>query len=165
MCSSCRALVIVLQPLTLLIPFLLVVILDGLRGLRETWPIALVVTIVFSGIQAAVLWFLGPPELADLAAGLGAMVAIFALCRVWSPPKRVFREADAPPEPVRTAAPSLKEVGVAWSPLLLPLAGHPAVVDPAGEGAVLRGSALLLDARDRHPGGLRGASPRPREPS
>lgn len=42
------------------------------------------------------------------------MVAIFALCRVWSP-KRVFREADAP-EPVRTAAPSLKEVGVAWSP-------------------------------------------------
>ena len=72
-----RALVVMLQPLTLLIPFVLVLILDGWRGLRETWPATLLVTVVFSGLQAGVLWFLGP-ELADLSAGLGAMVAFAA---------------------------------------------------------------------------------------
>lgn len=110
-----RALVLVLQPLTLLIPFLLVIILDGLRGLRETWPATLVVTLVFSGVQAGVLWFLGP-ELADLGAGLATMVAIFALCRVWRP-RRVFREGGAEvPEVEHHPA---RAVIVAWSPFYL----------------------------------------------
>ncbi|GLJ79363.1 L-lactate permease [Microbacterium imperiale] len=110
-----RAMVLVLQPLTLLIPFLLVVILDGLRGLRETWPATLVVTVVFSGVQAGVLWFLGP-ELADLSSGLAAMVALFLLGRVWQP-KRVYREPGAPePEVTRT---SFSEVVAAWSPFYI----------------------------------------------
>ena len=110
-----RAMVLILQPLTLLIPFLLVVILDGLRGLRETWPATVLVTIVFSGVQAGVLWFLGP-ELADLGAGLAAMVALFLLGRVWQP-RRVHREADAPePEPHHAG---LREVVAAWSPFYI----------------------------------------------
>ncbi|MEV7693361.1 L-lactate permease [Microbacterium sp. NPDC089189] len=110
-----RYMVLLLQPLTLLIPFLLVVILDGWRGLRETWPATLVVTIVFSGIQAGVLWFLGP-ELADIGAGLGAMIALFVLGRVWQP-RRIFREdGAAAPAPTR---PSLREVVVAWSPFYI----------------------------------------------
>lgn len=110
-----RALVIVLQPLTLLIPFLLVMILDGVRGLRETWPATLVVTLVFSGVQAGVLWFLGP-ELADLGAGLAALVAIFLLSRVWKP-TRIFREGGAEiPEVERHSA---REVIVAWSPFYI----------------------------------------------
>ncbi|WJM14411.1 L-lactate permease [Microbacterium arborescens] len=110
-----RAMVLILQPLTLLIPFLLVIILDGLRGLRETWPATVLVTIVFSGVQAGVLWFLGP-ELADLGAGLAAMVALFLLGRVWQP-RRVHREADAPePEPHHAG---LREVVAAWSPFYI----------------------------------------------
>lgn len=73
-----RDLALILQPVTLLIPFLLVVILDGFRGLRETWPATLVVTLVFSGTQAAVLLFLGP-ELAAILPGLLGMVALAAL--------------------------------------------------------------------------------------
>ncbi|WP_434810303.1 L-lactate permease [Microbacterium sp. bgisy189] len=107
-----RALVVILQPLTLLIPFVLVLILDGWRGLRETWPATLTVTVVFSGLQAGVLWFLGP-ELADLSAGLGAMVAVFALGRVWRP-KRIFREPGAPEPSV--ARHTFREVVTAWSP-------------------------------------------------
>lgn len=110
-----RAMVLILQPLTLLIPFLLVVILDGWKGLRETWPATLLVTVVFSGIQAGVLWFLGP-ELADLGAGLGAMVALFLLGRVWQP-RRIFREGGGEaPAIVRHTG---REVLVAWSPFYI----------------------------------------------
>ncbi|MDI9891623.1 L-lactate permease [Rhodococcus sp. IEGM 1404] len=110
-----RTMVLLLQPLTFLVPFLLVVILDGWRGLRETWPAVLLVSVVFSGIQAGVLWFLGP-ELADLGAGLGAMVALFLFGRVWQP-RHVFREGgtEAPPVERHTA----REVIVAWSPFYI----------------------------------------------
>jgi lactate permease len=110
-----RMMVLLLQPLTILIPFLLVMILDGVRGLRETWPATLLVTIVFSGIQAGVLWFLGP-ELADIGAGLGAMVAVFLLGRVWQP-KRIFREdGSVAPTPERH---SVREILAAWSPFYI----------------------------------------------
>jgi lactate permease len=110
-----RALVLLLQPLTFLVPFILVLILDGLRGLRETWVVALVVSVAFSGVQGALLWFLGP-ELADLGAGLAAMAAIVLLGRVWSP-RHVFREdGGEPPEPVRFA---LRDVVAAWSPFYI----------------------------------------------
>ncbi|RIJ52485.1 L-lactate permease [Clavibacter lycopersici] len=88
-----RDLALILQPVTLLIPFLLVVILDGLRGLRETWPATLVVTLVFSGTQAAVLLLLGP-ELAAILPGLLGMVALAALRLVWTP-RHVFVEGEA----------------------------------------------------------------------
>ncbi|MBP2459082.1 lactate permease [Clavibacter michiganensis] len=87
-----RDLALILQPVTLLIPFLLVVILDGFRGLRETWPATLVVTLVFSGTQAAVLLLLGP-ELAAILPGLLGMVALAALRLVWTP-RHVFREGE-----------------------------------------------------------------------
>lgn len=110
-----RAMVVLLQPLTILLPFLLVMILDGWRGLRETWPAVLVVTVVFSGIQAGVLWFLGP-ELADLGAGLGTMAAIFLLGRVWQP-RRIFREGGASVPEIEP--PPLRETVSAWSPFYI----------------------------------------------
>lgn len=107
--------VLVLQPLTLLVPFLLVMIVDGWRGLRETWPAALVVSVVFSGVQAGVLWFLGP-ELADLGAGLAAMVALFVFSRVWRP-AHVFREDGGEAPPVERQ--SLRQIVAAWSPFYI----------------------------------------------
>ena len=110
-----RTMVLILQPLTFLIPFLLVMILDGWKGLRETWVAALVVSVVFSGVQASILWFLGP-ELADICAGLGAMIALFVLGRFWQP-KRIFREDGG--EPPVVERPSLGEVVAAWSPFYI----------------------------------------------
>lgn len=110
-----RALVVLLQPLTFLVPFLLMVVMDGLRGLRETFPLALVVSAAFSLVQAGILWTLGP-ELADIGAGLAGMVAVFVMGRVWAP-RRVYRENDAPiPE---TRSHGFDEVVVAWSPFYI----------------------------------------------
>lgn len=110
-----RMLVLILQPLTFLVPFLLVMILDGWRGLRETWPATIVLTVVFSGSQAAVLLFLGP-ELAAIVPGLLGMLALAALRLIWQP-KHVFREdgAPAPAAQHHTA----REVIAAWSPFYI----------------------------------------------
>lgn len=110
-----RMLVLILQPLTLLIPFLLVMILDGWRGLRETWPATVLLTVVFSGSQAAVLMFLGP-ELAAIVPGLLGMLALAGLRLVWQP-AHIFREngATAPAEERHTA----REVIAAWSPFYI----------------------------------------------
>lgn len=110
-----RALVILLQPLTFLVPFLLVWMVDGIRGLRETWLPALVSSAVFCLVQGGLLWFMGP-ELADLAAGLLAMVSLFALCHVWSP-RRISRAPEAP-EAAEASHPA-SEVIRAWSPFYI----------------------------------------------
>lgn len=111
-----RDLALILQPVTLLIPFLLVVIVDGLRGLRETWPATLVVTLVFSGTQAAVLLLLGP-ELAAILPGLLGMVALAGLRLIWAP-RRAFRE-DGGSATLEDTRLTPREVLVAWSPFYI----------------------------------------------
>lgn len=107
--------VLVLQALTLFVPFLLVMILDGWRGVRETWPILLATSVAYSAAQAAILIFLGP-ELADIVPGLLGMVVIFVVGRIWQP-KRVYREdGGEAPAPVRQ---DFGDVVVAWSPFYI----------------------------------------------
>ena len=110
-----RVCVLLLQPLIVFVPFLLVIIIDGWRGLRETWLAALVVSVAFSLVQGGALWFLGP-ELADLGAGLAAMAAIVLLSMVWKP-RHTFREGGAAtPEVHRYPA---RQILVAWSPFYI----------------------------------------------
>ncbi len=110
-----RDLVFILQPLTILIPFLLVVILDGWRGLRETLPATVTLTVVFSGSQAGILLLLGP-ELAAIVPGLLGMLALAALRRFWQP-THIFRVdgIEAPPATRHTP----RDVIAAWSPFYI----------------------------------------------
>jgi lactate permease len=107
--------VLVLQLVTLATPFILVLIMDGWRGIRETLPVTAAVAVVYSAAQAAILIFLGP-ELADILPGLLAMVVIFMVGRVWKP-SRVYREdgCDAP----APAPQDFGDVVVAWSPFYI----------------------------------------------
>lgn len=103
------------QVCALLLPALLVMMLDGWRGVRETWPVLLVVGVVFSGTQTLVLHLLGP-ELVDIIGPLAAMGSLAAFMQVWRP-KRIYREANAPP--VSSQRWSLREVLMAWSPFYI----------------------------------------------
>lgn len=103
------------QVIALLSPSILVLMLDGWRGVRETWPVLLVVGAVFSGVQTAVLYLLGP-ELVDIIGPLAAMAALAGFMQVWRP-RRIYREADTPPGPVQRY--TLKEVLLAWSPFYI----------------------------------------------
>ena len=70
--------------LALLVPFVLVFMTDGRRGLREVWPAALTAGVVFALLQFAISNFVSV-ELTDIIASLGSAGAVLALLKVWSP--------------------------------------------------------------------------------
>ncbi|HEX4673104.1 MAG TPA: L-lactate permease [Solirubrobacteraceae bacterium] len=70
--------------LALLIPFALVFMVDGRRGLRETWPAVLTAGLVFAVLQFVVSNYISM-ELTDIIASLGSAAAVVTLLTVWSP--------------------------------------------------------------------------------
>lgn len=70
--------------LALLVPFVLVFMTDGRRGLRAAWPAALTAGVVFAVLQFAVSNYVST-ELTDIVASLGSAAALLVLLRVWSP--------------------------------------------------------------------------------
>jgi lactate permease len=73
-----------MTPLALLVPFILVYMVDGRRGLRDSWPAALVAGLVFAVVQFATSNFISP-ELTNIFAALASAGALVALMRAWSP--------------------------------------------------------------------------------
>ncbi|MEH7303848.1 lactate permease LctP family transporter [Neobacillus drentensis] len=79
----------VLPILSIVVAFLLIFIIDGLKGIRQTFPAILVSGISFAVTQATVLTFLGA-ELADIFAAIVSLVALALFLQVWKP-KEIFR--------------------------------------------------------------------------
>jgi lactate permease len=77
--------------LALIVPLILVFMVDGRRGLRQTWPVALI-----GGASFAVGQFLCANyfsvELTDIVAALLATASIVAFLRVWSPSEPLLGE-------------------------------------------------------------------------
>ncbi|MCE4956470.1 L-lactate permease [Macrococcoides caseolyticum] len=96
------------------IPFLLIFILDGLKGIKETLPAILVTGAVYTIVQMIITLFMGP-ELAALLPALIAMGALALFCQKWQP-KNIFRLTD---EKVTLTKHPLKEIVLAWSPFYL----------------------------------------------
>lgn len=79
--------------LALFIPMMLLVVLDGRRGVREVWPAAVVAGVSFAVAQYLVASF-GPVQLVDIVAALASAGAVLLLMRFWRP-----RRTDAPARP------------------------------------------------------------------
>ncbi|MGP5593651.1 L-lactate permease, partial [Corynebacterium flavescens] len=70
--------------LAFIVPLFLVFLADGKRGLRETWPIALVIGIVFAITQwVSATWI--SVELTDIIASLCGLAAAVIMLRFWQP--------------------------------------------------------------------------------
>lgn len=70
--------------LSLAVPFWLVFMMDGARGVRETWPAALVTGGSFAVTQYFTSNHIGP-ELPDITSALVSLVSLAAFLKVWQP--------------------------------------------------------------------------------
>jgi lactate permease len=70
--------------LSLVVPLVLVFVVDGRRGVRQTWLAALVAGLTFGGAQFAAANYVSVP-LTDVIASLVSAAAVVALLRVWRP--------------------------------------------------------------------------------
>ena len=70
--------------LAFVVPLLLVFLVDGRRGVRQTWPVALSVGITFAVAQFVASNYLSV-ELTDIVAALAGLVAAVVTLRVWTP--------------------------------------------------------------------------------
>lgn len=110
--------------LSLFVPFWLVFMMDGLRGVKETWPAALVAGLSFAVTQYFTSNFIGP-ELPDITSALASLIALTLFLKVWQP-KRAFAEAKGSvgaavvqPSGSQPSPYSLGEIFKAWSPFLI----------------------------------------------
>lgn len=91
--------------LAFIVPTLLVLLVDGKRGVRQVWPVALVIGLAFAVAQWLAATYLSV-ELTDIVASLAGLAAGVVLLRFWQPrggaeameTLRIERTADAPVE-------------------------------------------------------------------
>ncbi|MFZ0043164.1 MAG: L-lactate permease [Solirubrobacteraceae bacterium] len=74
--------------LAMLVPFVLIFMVDGRRGLRDTWLAALVAGVSFAVTQFVISNYVNT-QLTDIIASLVSAAALVALLRVWSPASNV----------------------------------------------------------------------------
>src|SRR5687768_10148142 len=70
--------------LAFIVPLLLVLMVDGKRGVRQTWPVALSVGISFAVAQFVASNYLSV-ELTDIVAALAGLIAAVVTLRLWTP--------------------------------------------------------------------------------
>ena len=81
--------------LALFVPLILIGMVDGLRGLRQAWPAAIVGGFTFAVAQFLCSNYVSV-ELTDIVASLAAAGAIVLLLRVWNPSEPLLGEQAAP---------------------------------------------------------------------
>lgn len=79
--------------LALFVPLILVFIVDGRRGVRQTWPVALVAGFAFATSQFVTANYFAV-EITDVVAAVVTVVAVLLLLRVWQPTEPVVFEED-----------------------------------------------------------------------
>ncbi|XVV13866.1 L-lactate permease [Actinoplanes sp. CA-131856] len=70
--------------LAVVVPLVLVAVIDGRRGVKQTWPAAVIAGVVFALAQFVASNYISVP-LTDIIASLVAAAAVILLLRVWRP--------------------------------------------------------------------------------
>jgi len=112
--------------MTIIVLFWLMAIMDGWRGVKETWPAVLVGGGSFALMQFLTANYVGP-ELPDITSAIVSLVALTAFLKVWQP-KRIFRfEAEGSAQGAKPAASpatahhrlTAATITKAWSPFII----------------------------------------------
>ncbi|MDD4329053.1 MAG: lactate permease LctP family transporter [Aliarcobacter sp.] len=101
--------------LSMIIPLWLVVMMDGWKGVKDVWPVALVAGGSFAISQYITSNFIGP-ELPDVTSAIVSIVATTLFLKSWKP-KNIMKVVEIN-EVVHTAHTSF-QVFKAWSPFII----------------------------------------------
>lgn len=116
--------------LSIIVPFWLVAMMDGWKGIRETWPAALVAGSSFAVTQYFTSNHIGP-ELPDITSALVSLVCLTLFLKVWQPQSERDKEVLATsggtavmggfggPRATAPSPYSMGEIIKAWSPFLI----------------------------------------------
>ncbi len=102
--------------LSVIVPFWVIMIMDGWRGVKETYPAILVAGVSFAVTQYITANYVGP-ELPDITSALVSLVCLSAFLKVWKP-KRIFR-FPGQEVTVKEKQHSAGKIFLAWSPFLI----------------------------------------------
>jgi lactate permease len=105
--------------LAVFVPLILVFLVDGIRGIRETWPVAVVAGVAFAISQFVTSNFIAV-EITDVVASVVTVIAVLLMLRVWKPTHTLVFDTDAD-EPGATG-------------------GHAATTNPVGSASCGRGA-------------------------
>ena len=107
--------------------FWIMAIMDGWRGVKETWPAVIVGAGSFAIAQYLTSNFVGP-ELPDITAAIASLVSLTILLKFWKP-KHIFRFSNDDASLDQTAAEELEaqkqqkftigQIAKAWSPFAI----------------------------------------------
>ncbi|GAF50169.1 L-lactate permease [Rhodococcus wratislaviensis] len=78
-----------------IIPLVMVFLVDGRRGVRQTWPVALVAGLVFGFAQFLTANYF-TVELTDVVAAIVTVIAVLGMLKFWSPAETLAATPDVP---------------------------------------------------------------------
>lgn len=109
--------------MVIIVLFWIMAIMDGWRGVKETWPAVIVGGGSFALAQYLTSNFVGP-ELPDITAAIAALVSLTILLKFWKP-KHIFRFANEDSSIDENLAAqkqqkySIGQIAKAWSPFAI----------------------------------------------
>jgi lactate permease len=101
--------------LSLAVPFWLVFMMDGFRGIRQVWPAALVTGLSFAATQYFTSNHIGP-ELPDITSALVSLVSLTLFLKVWQPADGGFVTVGGTSSPRRASPYTAGQTARAWAP-------------------------------------------------
>ena len=108
--------------LSVFVPFFLVFLMDGIKGVKQTWPAVLVAGASFAITQFLTSAMLGP-VLPDITSAIVCIVALTLFLKVWKPKESFKFGTDKVAETADTttdhATLTFGRVAKAWSPFIL----------------------------------------------
>lgn len=107
---------IMLTPLTIFVPFFIVFLMDGTKGVKDTWPALLVAAISYAIAQFFTSVLVGP-ELPGVISAIVSLSATTIFLKYWQPKNIVYLDKQETNEPKTEL--TFGKIIFAWSPFLI----------------------------------------------
>ncbi len=104
--------------LSIIVPFWLVAMMDGMRGIKQTYPALLVAGVSFAVTQFITANFIGP-ELPDVTSALVSLICLSAFLKVWQPKEIFTFQGMKQPEARKSSGYTSGQIIKAWSPFAI----------------------------------------------